>query len=60
MPALLHFPQAANILYGFSDSDYVSDSDTFRSISGYLFVLKGLLFCGKSTRTQQPKSTRLR
>jgi hypothetical protein len=44
------FPQAANILYGFSDSDYAGDSDTLRSTSGYLFLLNGAAVSWKTKR----------
>ena len=44
------FPQAANTLYGFSDSDYAGDVDTLRSTSGYLFLLNGAAVSWKTKR----------
>ena len=51
-PSMSPFPQLANVLYGFADSDYAGDSDTHRSTSGYLFLLNGAAVSWKTKRQE--------
>ena len=45
-----YLQSSRNILYGFVDADWAGDHDTFKSTSGYIFLLNGSAISWKSKR----------